>query len=252
MVRPSSALRVRQQLEHRDLMGEIEVGRGLVEQQQVGLLGERHRDPRPLALAAGELVHGPVGDRDAVGRVERGGDGLHVPRPRRRSRPSCPPCGCGAARRAARSPSARAGRTSRSRTRRCPTARQAQPTQSAWWSAGADRVGGVRHRDAPGPCSSSIGVGRSARSGASAPSWCAPARSESAAAPHPTAPGDRTSGPDISLAHNQNPFSRSVSRTASPRVRPRRTADRGLHPHSENGRPEGARSRTGLSVSAAR
>ncbi|KIX77540.1 hypothetical protein SF12_13285, partial [Streptomyces sp. MBRL 601] len=43
-------------------MGEVEVGGGLVEQEQVGLLGERHGDPDALPLAAGEGVHGPVGE----------------------------------------------------------------------------------------------------------------------------------------------------------------------------------------------
>ena len=45
-----------EQLEHVDLVREVEEGGRLVEQQQLGLLGERHRDPRALALAAGELV----------------------------------------------------------------------------------------------------------------------------------------------------------------------------------------------------
>ena len=45
-----------EQVEHVDLVREIEERRRLVEQQQLGLLRERHRDPRALALAAGQLV----------------------------------------------------------------------------------------------------------------------------------------------------------------------------------------------------
>ena len=48
-----------EQVEHLDLVGEVEVRRGLVEQEQRRLLGEREGDPRPLSLAAGELVHAP-------------------------------------------------------------------------------------------------------------------------------------------------------------------------------------------------
>ena len=48
------------QVEHLDLVGEVEVRGRLVEQQQVGVLGQRHRDPGPLALAAGELVERTV------------------------------------------------------------------------------------------------------------------------------------------------------------------------------------------------
>jgi hypothetical protein len=33
------------------------MGRRLVEQQQVGFLGQRHRDPGPLPLTAGERPH---------------------------------------------------------------------------------------------------------------------------------------------------------------------------------------------------
>jgi hypothetical protein len=50
-----------EEVEHVDLVREVEEGRGLVEEQQLGLLGERHRDPRALSLPAGQLVDGPVG-----------------------------------------------------------------------------------------------------------------------------------------------------------------------------------------------
>ena len=45
-----------EQVEHVDLVREVEERRRLVEQEDLGLLRERHRDPRALALAAGELV----------------------------------------------------------------------------------------------------------------------------------------------------------------------------------------------------
>ena len=66
------------QVEHLDLVGEVEEGRRLVEQQQVGVLGQRHRDPGPLPLAAGELVEGPVAQVAGVGHLQRGLDDLLV------------------------------------------------------------------------------------------------------------------------------------------------------------------------------
>ena len=69
---------VGEQVEHLDLVGHVEVGRRLVEQQQVGLLGQRHRDPHPLSLAPGELVHGAVGEAGGVGELERLRDRLVV------------------------------------------------------------------------------------------------------------------------------------------------------------------------------
>ena len=67
-----------EEVEHLDLVGDVEVGRGLVEQQQVGALREGHRDPHPLALAAGELVDDAVGEPEGVGEGERLGDRLVV------------------------------------------------------------------------------------------------------------------------------------------------------------------------------
>ena len=55
-MRPCSAVQVDEQVEHVDLVGEVEVRRRLVEEHQVGALGQRHRDPHPLALAARQLV----------------------------------------------------------------------------------------------------------------------------------------------------------------------------------------------------
>ena len=67
-----------EQVEHLDLVGDVEVRRRLVEQQQVGLLGEGHRDPHALALAAGELVDQPVGEVEGVGQLEGLRHGLLV------------------------------------------------------------------------------------------------------------------------------------------------------------------------------
>ena len=51
------------------LVGQVEEGGGLVEQQVGGLLGQHHGDPHPLALAAGQLLDAPVGQfGDAGGR----------------------------------------------------------------------------------------------------------------------------------------------------------------------------------------
>ena len=36
-----------------ELMIQVEIGRGLIQEQDVRLLGQRHRDPHPLALPAG-------------------------------------------------------------------------------------------------------------------------------------------------------------------------------------------------------
>ncbi len=59
------------QVEHLDLVGEVEVRRGLVEQQHVGVLGQRHRDPGALALTAGQLVERPVAQVAGVGHRQR-------------------------------------------------------------------------------------------------------------------------------------------------------------------------------------
>ena len=53
------------QLQHVDLVGEVEEGGRLVEQQHVGALGQGHRDPHPLALPAGQRVDGS-GRRDSA------------------------------------------------------------------------------------------------------------------------------------------------------------------------------------------
>ena len=74
----AAGVEVGEQVEHLDLVGEVEVRRGLVEQQQVGALGEGHRDPDPLPLAAGQLVDDPVGQVGGVGQRQRLGHGVLV------------------------------------------------------------------------------------------------------------------------------------------------------------------------------
>src|SRR5215218_6953108 len=66
------------QLQDGELVGEVEIGGGLVEQQQVGLLGERHRDPCALALPAGQLVDEPPGEVAGGGGFERAREGGFV------------------------------------------------------------------------------------------------------------------------------------------------------------------------------
>ena len=49
----------RQMRERRDLVPGIQVHRGLIEEQDVGLLGERHGEYRALTLAAREPIDPP-------------------------------------------------------------------------------------------------------------------------------------------------------------------------------------------------
>ena len=74
----ATGVEVGQQVEHLDLVGDVEVRRRLVEQQQVRSLRQRHRDPDPLALAARELVDHAVGQPERVRQLERLRDGLVV------------------------------------------------------------------------------------------------------------------------------------------------------------------------------
>ena len=78
IVVPRWAVEVGQQVEHVDLVGEVEVGRRLVEQQQVGLLRQGHGDPDPLALAAAHVLDAPVGQLGRARRGERVRHGLVV------------------------------------------------------------------------------------------------------------------------------------------------------------------------------
>ena len=68
------------EVEHVDLVGEVEIGGRLVEQEHVGALGQRHRDPRALPLAAGELIEGPGGELGDARPRERLVDGRLVVR----------------------------------------------------------------------------------------------------------------------------------------------------------------------------
>src|SRR3546814_15154822 len=52
-------------------MGDVECRCGLVEQQAIGVLGKQHGEPCPLALAAGERVDQPVGERRDFGELDR-------------------------------------------------------------------------------------------------------------------------------------------------------------------------------------
>ena len=61
--RPAVAIiEVGEQVEHFDLVSEVEEGRRLVEQHQRRALGKSQGDPRPLPLPAGELVDEPVAE----------------------------------------------------------------------------------------------------------------------------------------------------------------------------------------------
>ncbi len=71
---------VDEQVEHLDLMGEVEERRRLVEQHDLGALRERHRDPDALALATRQLVDRALREGERVGRLERVGDRLLVGR----------------------------------------------------------------------------------------------------------------------------------------------------------------------------
>ena len=54
-----------------ELVADVEVGRGLVEEQEGGVLRERLGEEHPLLLAARERRHGPVGKAGEVEGVER-------------------------------------------------------------------------------------------------------------------------------------------------------------------------------------
>ena len=51
-----------QDFEDFELVGHIEKGRRLIEEQNLGILREGHSDPSQLALAAGEFAQQPVGE----------------------------------------------------------------------------------------------------------------------------------------------------------------------------------------------
>ena len=60
-VGPIAAAEPLQQLQDRRLMPHVQVGGGLVQQQEGCLLGQSPSDHHPLSLAAGELPDPPVG-----------------------------------------------------------------------------------------------------------------------------------------------------------------------------------------------
>ena len=88
------AVQALDEIEHVDLVGEVEVRGRLVEQDHVGALRERHRDPRTLALAAGELIQRPGGELGHPGP----GEGLADGRSRRPSTTAGTTSGGGAGR----------------------------------------------------------------------------------------------------------------------------------------------------------
>src|SRR5690606_20023604 len=69
--RSAAAIEVGQQVQDLDLVTHVEEGRGLVEQQDVGLLCQGQGDPHALALAAGQFVDDPVGQVQHAGRLQR-------------------------------------------------------------------------------------------------------------------------------------------------------------------------------------
>jgi hypothetical protein len=73
-----SEVQVVQEVEHLDLVRYVEERRRLVEQQEVGLLGQRHSEPHPLPLAARQVVDGAVGEVQDVSGLEGGRHGVIV------------------------------------------------------------------------------------------------------------------------------------------------------------------------------
>jgi len=71
MPTPSSPRAPRQQLEHGDLMIEVEVGERLVQQIQARLLRQQRGNGQALALAAGERVHLAAAEAGEVHRRQR-------------------------------------------------------------------------------------------------------------------------------------------------------------------------------------
>ena len=72
------AVEIADHVEHLELMGDVEIGGGLVQQQHLRLLGESHGDPHPLALPAGELLEQPSLELVGAGGGERLGHGALI------------------------------------------------------------------------------------------------------------------------------------------------------------------------------
>ena len=144
-----AALRVEvgEQVEHLELVREVEVGRRLVEQQDRRVLRERHRDPGALALAAGQPVERPVAQVGDAGRA---------PAP---TRPARGPRRSSAAR-AAGAGSGRAARGPR------PSAPRAGPATAAGTRAGARPRASAATRSPPRRAARAPRVGFSSRANA--------------------------------------------------------------------------------------
>ena len=75
---PLHAVEVGQKIQHLDLVADVEKGGGFVEQQDIGLLRQRHGDPDALALPAGQFVDRALGQIRGAGRLKRRGHRLVV------------------------------------------------------------------------------------------------------------------------------------------------------------------------------
>ena len=65
------AVEVRDEVQDFHLVGEVQVGGGLIQQQHFGFLGQGHRDPHALPLPAGEFVDVPPGEFQRFGGGQR-------------------------------------------------------------------------------------------------------------------------------------------------------------------------------------
>ena len=81
---------VRDEVQDLHLVGEVQVGGGLIQQQHFGFLGQGHRDPDALALPAGEFVDVPPGELQRFGGGQRALHGASSPgRYQPRKKPWC-------------------------------------------------------------------------------------------------------------------------------------------------------------------
>ena len=74
----AGAVQLADHVEHLELVGDVEIGGRLVQQQHLGALCERHGDPHPLALPSGELVEQTALELVGAGEGQRLGDRLLV------------------------------------------------------------------------------------------------------------------------------------------------------------------------------
>ena len=72
------AIELLEQVEHLDLMGDVQECGGLVEEHERRVLGQRHGDPGALPLASRQLVDASVLQLDEIGELERPADCLRV------------------------------------------------------------------------------------------------------------------------------------------------------------------------------